>query len=142
MEDGLSDLIKSIERETREGYSPAVIDHAMNPRNVGALENADGEARFKGPCGDTMVVWIEVSGGKIRRANFWTDGCGTAIACGSMVTELSRDKTPGEAVGIGQPEVLEALGGLPPETEHCALLAATTLKMAMKDYREREGTSR
>lgn len=138
MEDnGLSELIKSIEKETREGYSEAVIDHAMNPRNLGSLDGANGEAKFKGPCGDTMAIWIDVSNDKIEQAGFWTDGCGTAIACGSMVTELATGKTVEQAGDIWQQDVLDALGGLPPETEHCALLAATTLKLAIKEYRKR-----
>ena len=143
MEDnGLSEFVKSIEKETRKDYSEATIDHAMNPRNLGRLDGADGEAKFKGPCGDTMAIWIDVSGDRIERAGFWTDGCGTAIACGSMVTELATGKTVEQAGDIGQKDVLDALGGLPPETKHCALLASTTLKLATKEYRKRDGTSR
>lgn len=139
MEDnGLSEFIKSIEKETQEGYSEATVDHAMNPRNLGRLDGADGEAKFKGPCGDTMAIWIDVSNDRIERAGFWTDGCGTAIACGSMVTELATGKTVEQAGDIGQQNVLDALGGLPPETSHCALLAATTMKLAIKEYRNLE----
>jgi nitrogen fixation protein NifU and related proteins len=138
-DDGLSELIKSIERETREGYSEAVLDHAMNPRNLGKPEESNGDARFEGPCGDTIAIWINVSGDRIEKANFWTDGCGTSIACGSMVTELATGKTLEQAGMIGKRDVLDALGGLSADTEHCALLAATALKLAIKDYREKQG---
>lgn len=115
-------------------YSDTVIDRAHHPRNLGALERADGFARVTGPCGDTMEIWLKVWGGVITEVTFMTDGCGTSIASGSMVTELARGKTIGEALRIGQGDVLDALGGLPEDSCHCALLAANTLKEAIKDY--------
>jgi len=135
--DDLSQFATSIENELNRGFSDVVLDHAMNPRNVGRLENADGFAQFTGPCGDTMLISIKVSDDIITDGRFWTDGCGTTIACGSMVTELVKGRTIEDAMRIGQREVLEALGGLPEESEHCALLAATALHMAIDDYRGR-----
>ena len=82
-----------------------------------------------------MIISIRVSSGIITDARFWTDGCGTSIASGSIVTELAKGKVLDDAMLIGQAEVLEALEGLPEESEHCALLAATTLHMAVDDYR-------
>ena len=118
----------------REFYSEIVVDHAMNPRNVGKIEDADGLARITGPCGDTMEIWLRVRNDIIAEATFMTDGCGTTIVAGSMVTELARGKNAVQALGIGQQNVLDALGGLPEENQHCALLAANTLKEAIKDY--------
>jgi nitrogen fixation NifU-like protein len=138
MEDGILKLQQLIEEDMRRTYSETVIDHAMNPRNVGGLDDADGWARYKGPCGDTLEIWIKVAGETIEKARFWTDGCGTSIASGSMVTELAVGKSLNEAMEIGQKEVLEALDGLPEESEHCALLAATTLKLAISDYLSRK----
>lgn len=138
MEDGILKLQQLIEEDMRRTYSETVIDHAMNPRNVGRLDDADGWARYKGPCGDTMEMWIKVTGETIEKARFWTDGCGTSIASGSMATELAVGKSLNEAMEIGQKEVLEALDGLPEESEHCALLAATTLKLAISDYLSRK----
>jgi nitrogen fixation NifU-like protein len=134
MDDSLANLQDEIDRVTRLIYTETTIDHAMNPRNVGMFRNADGRAKFKGPCGDTMEIWIRVCGGRIEDDAFWTDGCGTSIACGSMVTELAKGRSIGECLEMTQEDVLEALGGLPGESEHCALLAATTLKMAIEDY--------
>ncbi len=133
-DDDLARFAARIESEVNSGFSEIVLDHAMNPRNVGRLENEDGFAAFTGPCGDTMMISIEVSSGIIREARFWTDGCGTSIASGSMVTELAKGKALDDAKLIGQAGVLEALKGLPEESEHCALLAATTLHMAVDDY--------
>ena len=128
---------KLVEEEMRKLYSQTAINHAMNPRNVGNLEAADGYASVTGPCGDTMDIWLKVKDNIIVKATFMTDGCGTTIAAGSMVTELSAGREIGEALEISQADVLEALDGLPEESEHCALLAATTLKLAISDYLSR-----
>jgi nitrogen fixation NifU-like protein len=117
-----------------ELYSEAVVEHSMNPRNMGEIEGADGFARVNGPCGDTMQLWLKLKGETIQKASFLTDGCGTSVASGSMVTELARGKKISQAQKISQQDVLDALGGLPEESEHCALLAADTLKAAIRDY--------
>jgi nitrogen fixation NifU-like protein len=115
-------------------YTKTVVDHALNPRNVGSMTHADGFGRVTGPCGDTMEIWLRVKNGAIAQATFWTDGCGTSIAAGSMVTELVRGKAIAEGLRITQQDVLDALGGLPEESIHCALLAANTLREAIRDY--------
>lgn len=123
-----------IEAEMRKIYSETTIDHSINPRNVGSLEDADGFAQVTGLCGDTMEIWLKVKDGTIAQAAFYTDGCGTSIASGSMVTELAKGKSITDAQKISQQNVLDALGGLPDESKHCALLAANTLKEAVRDY--------
>jgi len=123
-----------IKAEMRKIYSDVVVEQSMNPRNQGNLEDADGFARVTGPCGDTMEIWLKVNGDTIINASFLTDGCGTTIASGSMVTEMAKGKSVGEVQKISQQDVLDALGGLPDESEHCALLAANTLKTAIRDY--------
>ena len=123
-----------IKQEMRKIYSEAVVEHSMDPRNLGNLEDADGFARVTGPCGDTMSMWLKVNGATIINASFMTDGCGTTIASGSMVTEMVKGKSISEARKTTQRDVLDALGGLPQESEHCALLAANTLKAAIRDY--------
>ncbi|MDM7998774.1 MAG: iron-sulfur cluster assembly scaffold protein [Dehalococcoidia bacterium] len=115
-------------------YSETAVDHMRNPRNVGMISNADGQASITGPCGDTMEIWLRVEDGVIKQASSWTDGCGATIAAGSVTTELAKGKSAGEAFRITQQDVLKALGGLPDESVHCALLAANTMKEAVKDY--------
>jgi len=134
MSSELDDLQALVMADARKIYTETVIDHAMNPRNLGIMQDADGFARVTGPCGDTMEVWLKVNNNTIVDINFMTDGCGTSIASGSMVTELAKGKSIGEAIKISQQDVLNALGGLPEESEHCALLAANTLKAAIRDY--------
>ena len=127
-------LEEEIMADMRKTYSEAVIDHAMNPRNVGSIPDADGFASITGPCGDTMAMWLRVKDNRLRQATFWTDGCGTTIAAGSMLTEMARGKAISEILRITPQEVLDALGGLPEESRHCALLAVITLREAVKDY--------
>ena len=115
-------------------YSDTVIDHARNPRNVGDDPYPDGYAIVTGPCGDTMGMWLRVKGNAIDRITFWTDGCGPSIACGSMATEMITGKSVAEALKITQDDIIERLEGLPEESRHCALLAANTVKEAVRDY--------
>jgi len=121
----------STKEEMKAAYSKIAFDHATNPRNLGDMENADGFARMTGPCGDTMQIWLKVNDGIIADAAFMTDGCGNAIASCSMVTELAKEKSLHEGQRITPRDVLAALGGLPEESEHCALLAANTLGAAI-----------
>jgi len=123
-----------IKAEMRKTYSEMAIEHSMNPRNLGDMEDADGFANVTGSCGDSMEIWLKVKNNAIANATFMTDGCGTSIASGSMVTELAKGKSVSEAQRLSQQDVLNALGGLPRESEHCALLAADTLKEAIGDY--------
>lgn len=120
--------------EARKTYTEMVIDHAMNPRNLGATQYADGFAKITGSCGDTMEIWLKVRGDIITGISFMTDGCGTSIASGSMVTELAYGVGIKKAIQISQQNILDALGGMPEESRHCALLAADTLKAAVRDY--------
>jgi nitrogen fixation NifU-like protein len=120
--------------EMRRVLSDIVVDHALNLRNAGSMDGADGYAGITGPCGDTMCIWLKVKDDTIGGATFMTDGCGTTIAAGGVVTEIAMGRSITQALRIGQQDVLNALGRLPEESQHCALLAANTLKEAIKDY--------
>jgi nitrogen fixation NifU-like protein len=133
-DESFKELEQSIMENMRRVYSEKTIDHFLNPRNLGEIPTPDGFAMVTGPCGDTMEICIKVRDGRVMNASFWTDGCGPSIASGSMVTEMAKRMNIGEAQRISQHDVLVALGGLPEESEHCALLAADTLKQAIKDY--------
>ena len=133
-DDAFKEVEQSVMEEMKKVYSEKTIDHFLNPRNLGEILGPDGFGRVTGPCGDTMEICLKVIDGRVTNASFWTDGCGTSIASGSMVTEMAKRMNIGEAQRISQHDVLAALGGLPEESEHCALLAADTLKEAIKDY--------
>jgi len=125
------------------GYSKKVMDHFMNPRNVGSIENPDGVGRVGNPvCGDIMEVSIKVEKNIINNVKFKTFGCGSAIATASMVTELAQGKTLEEAEKISRQDVADELDGLPPLKMHCSNLAADALHKAIEDYRlKKEGIS-
>lgn len=117
------------------GYSKKVMDHFMNPRNVGVLENADGIGTIGNPvCGDQMEVSIRVLNNRIADIRFRTFGCGSAIATASMVTEMARGLTIEEAQKITRNDVATELEGLPPRKMHCSNLAAEALHKAIEDY--------
>ena len=121
------------------GFSDTAVNHAIDPRNQGGMDRADGYACYTGPCGDTMAIWVKVRAGKVEQASFCTDGCGPSIACGSMVTEMARGLDIDEAMRIGKESVEAELGELPEDSRHCALLSAVTLKMALEDCRRNSG---
>jgi len=116
-------------------YSDKVMDHFLNPRNVGEIEDADGVGIVGNPtCGDVMKLSIKVEDGLVVDAKFKTFGCGAAIATSSMVTELVKGKTIEEALKISKSTVAEALDGLPPVKMHCSNLASDALKAAIDHY--------
>jgi nitrogen fixation NifU-like protein len=120
------------------GYSKKVMEHFMNPRNVGVIENPDGYGKVGNPvCGDVMEIFIKVKDEKITDIKFRTFGCGSAIATSSMVTELAKGKHIDEAVKITRGDVASELEGLPPQKMHCSNLAADALHEAIKDYKNR-----
>ncbi len=129
-----TELQEMVLAEARKLYTDIVIDHAMNPRNVGEMSDADGYGHALGSCGDDMEIWLRVKHGNIFEVSFFTNGCSTTIASGSIITEMANGKPVMEAQKISQYDVLTALDGLPPDSEHCAQLAANTLKEAIKDY--------
>jgi nitrogen fixation protein NifU and related proteins len=121
-------------------YSDQVLDHFMNPRNVGELENADGVGQVGNvSCGDIMRMTIQVDDNRIADIRFKTFGCGAAIAVSSMVTEMIKGKTLEEAVAVNRDDVAQALGGLPPKKLHCSNLGTDALKAAVNDYWRRTG---
>lgn len=120
-------------------YSGKVMDHFLNPRNVGEIENPSGIGHVGNiVCGDIMELYIKVEGGVIVDAKFKTFGCGAAIATSSMVTELIKGKTIADALRVSNRAVAEALGGLPPIKMHCSVLAEQALKSALEDYEKRQ----
>ena len=119
-------------------YTEQVMDHFMNPRNMGELEDASGVGTVgNAKCGDIMRIYIKVEGDVITDVKFKTFGCGAAIATSSKATELVKGLTLEEAEKITNKMVMDSLGGLPPVKVHCSVLAEEALHAAIQDYRER-----
>ncbi|MDR2676578.1 MAG: Fe-S cluster assembly scaffold protein NifU [Endomicrobium sp.] len=114
------------------------MDHFMNPRNVGEIDDADAVGKVGNPvCGDMMTFYIKVENNKIKDVKFKTFGCGAAIAVSSMVSEMALGKTLDEVMNITNKEVAESLGGLPPNKMHCSNLGADALHTAIKNYKNK-----
>jgi nitrogen fixation NifU-like protein len=123
-------------------YNDTVMDHFLNPRNMGDVESADGVGEVgAAACGDIMKISLKIRDGKIEDARFKTFGCGSAIASSSMATELIKGRTLEEAKNFSNQEVVDALGGLPPVKIHCSVLAEEALKAAIEDYEAKQSTA-
>lgn len=122
-------------------YNDTVMEHFMNPHNVGEIENADGEGIYGSPvCGDMMKMTINVDENDvITDCKFKTFGCGSAIASSSIATDMIIGMTVEEALKLTNEEIIEQLGGLPAIKIHCSVLADTAIKMAIYDYAQKNG---
>ncbi len=120
---------------TNISFSEMVMDHFLNPRNIGDLADADGVGEVgAAACGDIMKISLKVKGGRIVDAKFKAFGCGSAIASSSMATELIKGRPVAEALHFTSQEIIDALGGLPPIKVHCSVLAEEAVKAAVEDY--------
>ena len=119
-------------------YSDKVMDHFLNPRNVGQIEDASGVGEVgNAKCGDIMKIFLDIEDEIIKDVKFQTFGCGSAIASSSMATEMVKGKTIHEALEVTNKAVAEALDGLPPVKMHCSVLAEQAIKAALIDYAEK-----
>lgn len=120
-------------------YSKTLMNHFLNPRNVGEIPDADASSVCGNQyCGDVMQLFlkiVDVNGEKIiKQAKFKAFGCPAAIACGSITTEILKDKTIDEALKIKNEDITNALGGLPPIKIHCAILSEESIKKAIENF--------
>ncbi len=121
-------------------YTQKVMEHFMNPRNVGEMENADGVGEVgNARCGDIMRMYLKIENNIITDVKFMTYGCGAAIATSSMATELIKGKSIDDALKLTNKAVVEALEGLPPAKLHCSVLAEQAIKTALSDYYRKKG---
>jgi len=121
-------------------YSEKVMDHFMNPRNVGEIKDADGIGEEGNPvCGDMMTFYIKVKDNRLDDVKFQTFGCGAAVAVSSIVSEMAKGKTLEEALAITPSLVAQELEGLPKNKYHCSNLGAQALRKAIRDYAQKKG---
>src|SRR6185437_6527442 len=112
-----------------------LMEHFMNPRNVGELADADGTGDVGNPlCGDIVRLFLKLKDDRIERATFKTFGCRAAIATSSILTEMLQGKTVADALRLTEKDILSQLGDLPPLKRHCGKLAELALQAALGDY--------
>ena len=128
------EMIDLLMQKITGGLSEKVVDYGTHPQNYGTLEKPDGYAKIKGPCGDTMEVFLRIRNDKIDDIAYTTDGCMTSHAAGTAATVMARGKAVRDCLTINQSSILEHLGGMPEDSEHCALLAASTFHKALRNY--------
>ena len=120
-------------------YSEKVMEHFMDPKNVGVLKDADGVGQVGNPvCGDMMTFYIKVKDDHLADVKFQTFGCGAAIAVSSMVSEMAMGKSLDEAMKITNQDVADELGGLPGNKMHCSNLGADALHKAIEDHQKKQ----
>jgi len=140
----MSHLDKRTDNQKQQSYTKKVMDHFMNPRNLGHMEKPDATGSVGNPvCGDMMNLYIKVKKNKkgedaLNEICFETLGCGAAIATSSIITEMAKGKTMKEAWKISNMDVAKELGGLPPQKMHCSNLAASALKKAIRTYYDKK----
>ena len=138
MKDPVDDLVVKLQEkifeETREIYGEEVLPRWQDSKFMGRMTDASSVGRITGNCGDRMEIYLRIKDDSIEEATFFTDGCGSSVACGSVIAELATGKDLEEAAQIGGDTVLKVLGGLPEEESHCAFLAAETLMTAIHQW--------
>ena len=123
-------------------YSEKVMEHFLNPQNVGVIEDADGVGEVgNAKCGDIMKMYLKIDNEVISDVKFETFGCASAIASSSMATEMIKGKPVAEAMLLTNKAVAEALDGLPPHKMHCSVLAEEAIQSALEDYESRKSKS-
>ena len=127
-------IIDLLMEKVGSGFSEKVLEYGSNPKNYGTMENPDAYAKVTGPCGDTVEIFLRIRNDKIENISYTTDGCMTSHAAVSAATVLAMGKTVEEGIRINQSAILEHLGGMPEDSQHCALLAAKTFQKALRNY--------
>jgi nitrogen fixation NifU-like protein len=125
---------EEIIRAARKTYGETFFQRWQNPLYQGRVENADVAAELKGQCGDTIAIYLKFENNSVRQASFETDGCAPSIVCGSMAAELTLGKTPEGLLDITAETIIQRIGGLPEEVQHCAFLAAAVVHSAVDRY--------
>ena len=120
-------------------YSDKVMDHFLQPRNLGVIEDADGIGEVgNAKCGDIMKMYLKIDDDIITDVKFETFGCASAIASSSMATELIKGQRVEDAMQLTNKAVAEALAGLPAYKMHCSVLAEEAIQAALEDYKKKQ----
>ncbi len=138
LDDFIQELQDQIYEETKAAYGEKAFERWLNMKFMGRMQDPDGYARLTGSCGDTMEIFLKFEDDRVKDASFVTDGCGSSAVCGSFAAEMAIGMAPDELLDITGEKIIEELGGLPKEEEHCAMLASETLHEALNNYMIRQ----
>lgn len=122
-----------------EDYSIEVMEHFMNPQNVGVMGNPQGEYTYgDASCGDELTIFLKIEDEIITDIKYLIYGCGAAVATSSKLSEMAKGKSVNDAYAITEAELTDALGGLPKTKLHCSVLGVKALRGAIEDYRNKQ----
>lgn len=120
-------------------YSELTLEHFQKPKNVGKMDDADAIGMVGDPsCGDTLMMFIKVDGEIISDIKYLVFGCAGSIATSSMASTMIKGKSIEEVLTLSDQDVVDALGGLPAEKEHCSNLGIQAVHAAIRNYREKQ----
>lgn len=138
MDNELDEFVKNLQEliyeETKTAYGETVYERWRSPLHMGEMDRPTVHASVTGDCGDTIEIFFKFENDKVAEASFLTDGCGPSVVCGSFAAEMSIGKGPEDLLDISGEMILETLGGLPKDDEHCAFLAAAAVQEALDAY--------
>ena len=138
----LDKLILNIQEQSfedaRRAFGEKGFDRWRNPKFNGIIADADGMARVTGGCGDTMEIYLKFAGGRVEKASYRTDGCGSSSLCGSFTAELAHGRTADELLELDPEDILNTIGTFPDDDKHCATLSISALQEALDDYMIKE----
>ena len=140
-ENSFDDLVANIQNEifeqAEQDFGQAFVQRWKDPQFMQKMELPDASACLTGSCGDSMEIYLQIENDTIVKASFFTSGCGASIVCGNTACEVAKNKDLEQAAQLSGEDVLQILGGLPKEQEHCAHLAIQTLREAIRIYWKR-----
>ena len=138
MNDSLDDFVNQLQGKINDEAKGVLgeqgFERWQNPKYRGKMDGFDGHGRITGTCGDTMEIYFKIKNNSIVEASYMTDGCGTSNVCGSFAAEMALGKTFDQLPEITGESILNRLGEVPEDEQHCAFLAASTIQEAIDDY--------
>lgn len=118
-------------------YSPIILEHLKNPRNVGELPDANARATVRSAAdGDMLQLHLRIENNRVVDARFKVFGCAAAIASGSILTQIAIGKSVEDLRKITNEDLSAMMGGLPPEKIHCSVLAEQAVRDALADWKK------
>jgi nitrogen fixation protein NifU and related proteins len=104
--------------DLRELYQDIILDHGQRPRNKRAIEAPSHFAHGNNPlCGDKITVYLKMDGERIADVSFEGRGCAISTASASLMTEILKGKTEGEAQQLFRAFHAKVTGGEAPAPE-------------------------
>ena len=130
----MNDINKLTDENDVAIYPQSIVKLAQNPPHYSRMDDFTNSACIKGPCGDSMEFYLYIKEGIIEKVSFYTEGCVSTRACGSIAAQFVSGKSIKDALGISPKMILDQLSGLPGHYSHCAILTVTAFLRAIADY--------